>query len=52
LANLFEGACPNFLHIKKKKNLLYANGNFEEQNKVLESSPIIINYGIIIIIII
>jgi len=37
LAKGFEGACPNCLQISKKI-LSRAHGNFEAQNKVLDSS--------------
>jgi hypothetical protein len=43
---IFEGACPK-LSTKFKEILACAHGNFEEHNKVLESSVIIINYCII-----
>jgi len=48
LAKLFEGHSQisrNF-----KKILLLAHGNFEEQNKVLESSTVITNIALIIVI--
>jgi hypothetical protein len=51
LAHLLEDACPNCLYISKKF-FSGEHGNFEEQNKVLEASRIIITYHIIIIIII
>jgi len=44
---IFEGACPK-LSTKFKEILARAHGNFEEYNKVLQSSIIIINYCIII----
>jgi hypothetical protein len=43
---IFEGACSK-LSTKSKEILTCAHGNFEERNKVLESSIIIINYCII-----
>jgi hypothetical protein len=44
---IFEGTCPK-LSIKFKEILACAHGNFEERNKILESSIIIIiNYCII-----
>jgi hypothetical protein len=49
LANPFEAVCPICLWSSKK---FYHMPNFEEQNKVMEPSIIIINYCIIIIIII
>ena len=49
LANLFEGCVPKF-SINFEEILSCAHGNFEEKNKVLEPSIIIINYCIIIII--
>jgi len=46
LANLSKGACPNCPRFSKKLNfkeiLSGANGNFQEQNNVLESPTIII----------
>jgi hypothetical protein len=51
LAHLLEDACPNCLYISKKF-FSGAHRNFEEQNRVLEASRIIITYHIIIIIII
>jgi len=50
LTHLLEDACPNCLYISKKF-FSGAHGNFEEQNKVLEASRIIITYHIIIIIV-
>ena len=47
----FRGRVPK-LSINFEEILTRAHGNVEEQNKVLESSTIIINYCIIIIIII
>jgi hypothetical protein len=44
----FMGRVTN-MTINSEKIILCAHGNFEEQNKVLESSIIIINYLIIII---
>ena len=48
LAEIFEGACQILCKFPKKI-LPRANGDFEEQNKVLEPSIIIIiiSYGII-----
>jgi hypothetical protein len=43
---IFEGTCPK-LSTKSKEILARAHGNFEEHNKVLESTIIIINYCII-----
>jgi hypothetical protein len=48
LANICEASCQRFFY-KFQKILPRAHGNFEEQNKVLERSKIIINYSIIII---
>lgn len=39
-ALLFEGACPKFIDFEEI--LSRANGNFEEQNQVLEFSIIIL----------
>ena len=47
--DFFEGAFQNCLYISKKI-LSRANGNFEERNKVLESSVIVINYCTLFII--
>ena len=47
LAEIFEGACQILCKFPKK--ILRADRDFEEQNKVLEPSIIIIRYGIIII---
>jgi len=47
---LSEVACPIFF--KFEKILSHAHGNFEEQNQVLESSIIMINFSIIMYIII
>jgi len=48
LAKLFEGHSQ--ISINLKKNLLLAQGNSEEQNKVLDSSKIITNIALIIVI--
>jgi len=48
LARLFEGHSQ--ISINFEKNLLLAHGNFEEQNKVLESSTIITCTALIIVI--
>ena len=37
LANIFEGACPNF-PLKFEEIFSRARGDFGEQNKILESS--------------
>ena len=42
LADGFDGACPNFLYISEQI-LSPPHGNFEGQNKVLETSIITIN---------
>jgi hypothetical protein len=47
LAILLEGECPNFQQIWKIF-FSHAHENFEEQNKALESSTIIIDYCITI----
>ena len=47
-ANVFEGACPQSIDFEEI--LSRANGNFEQQNQVLELSIIIINFCIINII--
>jgi hypothetical protein len=49
LTHLLEEACPNYLYISKKF-FSGAHGNFEEQNKVLEASRIIITCHVIIIV--
>jgi hypothetical protein len=41
LANIFEGACSNRINFEEILSSAY--GNFGDQNKVLESSTIIIN---------
>jgi len=43
LANLFRARAQIVYNLKKKK-LSSAHGNFEEQNKFLESSVTVINY--------
>jgi hypothetical protein len=43
----FRGGVPK-LHLNFEEIVWCAHGNFEDQNKVLESSIIIINYRIII----
>ena len=41
LANIFECVCRNYIDFEEI--LSHANGNFEDQNKILEFSIIIIN---------
>jgi len=48
MANVFCGRVPK-LSINLGEILSPVHGNFEEQNKVLESSMVIINYCTIII---
>ena len=48
LAKLFEGHSQ--IYIDFEKILLLAHGNFEEQNKVLESSTVTTNIARIIVI--
>jgi len=48
LANLFEGTCPYSLQ-NFEEILARVRVNFEEKNKVLGASVIIINYSIVII---
>ena len=47
MAKLFEAVCPNCPYISKKI-LSHAHGKFEEQNKTLKPSIIIINRFIFI----
>jgi len=48
LARLFEGHSQTSINFKKI--FLLAHGNFEEQNKVLQSSTIITHIALIIVI--